>query len=424
MQIECSTKKIRKMSIAVICKICIAILVLLLPGISSAEQTAVVTMRASDWTSGAHATVSVDPVGGPRTLQENLSPSGSDLSVVSNGRYFYRIEGSFAQNITKFDINDPETAIWQFSYEGTETDTYAHDLVFVSETKAYLLRNRSPKLWIVNPSATTEAEFKIGEIDLSAYADADGNPEMHSGVIVEKGHEKLLFITLQIFDPTVWPVTYGTPWVAVFNIINDTEVDTGQGDGTRLGIPLPLKNPGAIQYIEDNDTIYVQGTGTSDAMGNYTSDASGIATINPSTFETDLILDASAHTFGAISGMVIISPIKGYLVGYAGWGDNTLYSFDPSALNPIGTAISGLENLSIGGTETGAYLDENDMLWVCTSTFTSASIVVLDTLDDSIDETIATSLVPQKVVFSDGESVSVSGDDDDSSCFIGSVIGR
>jgi hypothetical protein len=411
-------------SITALCSICVFLLVLFFSGIADAAQTAVVTMRASDWTSGAHATVSVDPVGGPRTLQENLAPSGSDLSVVSFGRYFYRIEGSFAQNITKFDINDPETAIWQFSYEGTETDTYAHDLVFLSDTRAYLLRNRSPKLWIVNPSAVTEAEFKIGEIDLSAYADEDGNPEMHSGVILERGHERLLFITLQRFDPNVWPVTYNTPWVAVFNLIDNTEVDTGQGDGTRLGIPLPLKNPGAIQYVEDNDTIYVQGTGTSDATGNYTSDASGIAAINPSTYEADLILDASDQAFGAISGMAIISPTKGYFVGYAGWGDNTLYSFNPSALNPIGTAISGLENLSIGGTETGVYPDENDMLWVCTSTFTSAAIVILDTLDDSIDETIATNLVPQKVVFSDGDSVSTGGSSDDSSCFIGSVLGR
>ncbi|MBW1893582.1 MAG: hypothetical protein JRI91_07800 [Deltaproteobacteria bacterium] len=389
-------------------------LVLSLPAHAAVTQTAVVAMAAADYSSGAHTTVSVEPVGGPRTLQENLVPSGSDLTVVAYGKYFYRMERSGAQNVTKFDINSPATAIWQFSTEGSEIDTYAHDLVFASETKAYLLRNRSPILWIVNPSATTEAEFKIGEIDMSAYADEDGNPEMHSGVIVDG----LLFITLQRFNPTVWPVTYSTPWVAVFDTTDDSEVDTGQGDGTRLGIPLPLENPGAIQYLEDNDTVYVQGT------GQYTADASGIATINPSTYASALILDAADHAFGAISGMVIISPSKGYFVGYAGWGDNTLYSFNPSDADPIGTPISGLENLSIGGTETGAYLDQNRMLWVCTSTFTAASIVVLNTSDDSIDETIATSLVPLKVAFSqdDTDEIHASDPDNDSGCFIGNLI--
>ena len=33
-------------------------------------------------------------------------------------------------------------------------------------------------VWIVNPSATTSGEFKIGELDLSPYADSDGIPEM------------------------------------------------------------------------------------------------------------------------------------------------------------------------------------------------------------------------------------------------------
>jgi hypothetical protein len=55
---------------------------------------------------------------------------------------------------------------------------------------------------------------------------------------------------------------------------------------------------------------------------------------------------------------------------------------------------------------------------------TSSSIVVLDTSDDSVDETIATSLVPQKVAFADGEAIPVIGGDDDSSCFIGSLTER
>lgn len=387
-----------------------------LPVRATVTQTAVVAMAASDYSSGAHATVSVEPLGGPRSLQENLAPSGSDLTVVAYGKYFYRMERSGANNITKFDINSPANAVWQYSTEGSETGSNPHDLAFLSETKAYLFRYGSPTLWVVNPSATDEADFKINEIDLSAYADGDLKPEMHSGVIVNG----LLFIVIQRIDFSGgWGnYVYHTPWIAVFDTRDDSEVDTGKGDGTRLGIPLPIKNPSAIQYVAASHTVYVQGT------SQYTAAESGIAAINPTTYDASLILDANNYSFGAVSGMAIVSSNKGYFVAYAGWGDNTLYTFNPEQVNPSVAAVSGLENIGIGGMETGTYLDRNGMLWLCTSTFTSASIVVLDTSTDLVDETIDTSLVPLRVAFAqEGTEVETNDDDDDDSgCFIGGLI--
>ncbi len=335
------------------------------------------------------------------------------------------MERSGANNITKFHIDQPATPIWQYSTEGNETGSNPHDLVFVNESKAYLLRFGSSKMWIVNPSATSEAGFKTGEIDLSAYADEDGNPEMHSGVIVGD----YLYVTLQRIDFSGgWGnYVYHTPWVAVFKTSDDTEVDTGKGDGTRKGIPLPMENPGAIQYLTSNNTVYVQG------VGQYTNQyTGGIATINTSTYETTLILDdgdATDHPYGAISGMAIVSPTKGYFIGYAAWGDNTLYTFNPSDSDPSGTVVSGLENLSIGGMETGVYTDQNDMMWICASAYdaetwslTDPKIIILNISTDEIDETINTNLTPLRVVFA-GETEltpaeSGSGDDDDSTCFI------
>jgi hypothetical protein len=367
------------------------------------DQTAVVVTAAADYSSGAHSVVSADPVGGPRTAQNNLVPTGSDLTVASYGDYFYRIERSNANNITKFAIDAPDTVIWQYSTEGNDINSNPHDLVFASAEKAYLLRYGTTTAWIVDPTAEDEADFKTGEIDLSAYADGDGNPEMHSGIIVE-GY---LYITLQRIDSTGgWGnYVYNTAYAAVIDTTNDQEVDTGQGAGGLLGIPLPVLNPGTIQYVADNDTVYVQG------VGEYTvASPGGIGTIDPTTCATALILAGDA-TYGAISGMMIVSPTKGYFVGYAGWGDNTLYTFDPSATAPSGTAVSGLSNINIAGMESGVYVDKNNMLWVCNQT--DGTVDILNVTDDTVDESVDTELNPQKVVFVGGEQGQADDDDDD-----------
>jgi len=387
------------------------------PSAVMADQYAVITTVAGDWSSGAHSVVSVDPVGGPRTAINELDPSGSDMTVVAYGQYFYRIERSMADNITKYDIEAASTPIWQYS---AEANSNPHDLVFLSEEKAYLLRYGTDTAWIVDPSATSEAEFKIGELNLSAYADADGNPEMHSGVIVDGK----LYITLQRIDFSGgWGnYVYDDAYVAVYDTATDLEVDTGMGSGGLLGIELPVVNPGSIQYLAANNTIYVQGVGQYGVS--YTG---GIASINPATYASAMVLDdGDGSLYGNISGMVIVAPDKGYFVGYAGWGDNTLYTFDPSAAIPAGTAVTGLENKSIAGMESGVYTDENGMLWVCNQT--DARIDVLDTMTDTIDESVSTVLNPSKVVFASTPDPVVlppdgGGDDDDDlfNCFINTL---
>ncbi len=299
-------------------------------------------------------------------------------------------------HITKFHISAPDKPIWQFSVNETDTESAnPHDMIFVSDTKAYVLRYGSSKAWIVNPSATTEAEFKIGELDLSSYDEKDGKPEMHQGIIVGKK----LFILLQRQDSSGgygnWVLNEA--WAAVFDIDTDTEIITGKGNDIMHGIPLPAKNPHSVQYLKENQTLYVQFAG--DLMDKDYS--GGVITLDPDTYETALILDdgdADNHPYGNISGMAIVSPEKGYFVGYAKWMDNSLYSFNPSTGEVIGTVANDyLNSKNIAGMESGAYLDKNGMLWVCNAT--DGEIAIINPADDSVDEKISTELNPQKVVF-------------------------
>ena len=71
--------------------------------------------------------------------------------------------------------------------------------------------------------------------------------------------------------------------------------------------------------------------------------------------------------YGIISAMLMVSPTKGYFVGYADWGDNTLYAFNPTT-GAVSGAVPGFQNINISSMHGGTYLDKNDMMWVCDAT--------------------------------------------------------
>jgi hypothetical protein len=407
---------------AVLLSAIIAILAIPALAFSQSDQTAIVATAAADYSSGAHSIISVDPVGGPRSVQNNLLPTISDIMVVAYQNHFYRLERFQADNIAKFDIAAPDTPVYQYSLmDSAETGTgNPHGMIFLNENKAYILRYGKTKAWIVNPSAASEADFKIGELDLSAYADSDGIPEMDSGVIVDD----VLYITLQRLDRNNGYVPSNTSYVALFDTATDTEIDTGiaNNDGVK-GIPLPTKNTGAIQYLAANDTIYIQCTGDmgSSWSGRDPEYSGGIVTIDPSSHKAALLLDDgddANHPYGNISGLAVVSADKGYFVAYAGWGDNTLYSFSPNSGTVNGPVSADLTNKNIAGMQAGTFLDQNNILWVCNQT--DAEVVLLNTADDTIDEKINTNLNPIMVAFtSEGTAgTGESGGGSAGGCFI------
>ncbi len=393
----------------------ITILVLLLgmlvPGwVLGQEQTAIVVTVASDWSSGAHSVIDVEPEGGPRGVQNSLLATISDISVDAFGDCFYRIEkfgAASSHNVTKFAIDAPDTVIWQYSTEGSESGSNPIDLVFVNATKAYLLRYGSTIAWIINPSTTSEAGFKTGELDLSAYADSDGIPEMTGGVIAG-GKLFILFQRLDRNDRNnSWSPTNDT-LVGVFDTASDTEI---------AQITVPVENPQTIQYLAANSTIYVAGAGSYGFAP-----FGGIATIDPSAYTSSLLI--GGQPYGGISGVAAVSATKGYFIGYGSWQNNTLYSFDPSAGTPTPTAVTGFGGVNLGGMQNGVYVDQNNMLWICNQG--DSQVDILDTTTDTVDESIDTVFNPVAVVFVTGEAGDA-GDDNNQDedplnfCFINTL---
>ncbi len=351
------------------------------------NSKAVVATVAADFSSGAHSIIGRDD-SGSRVALNDLLATGSDITVAAHGNHFYRIERAFSgNNITKFASSDPQTPIWQYSTNDSASAVASnpHDMIFVNETKAYVLRYGSDKAWIVNPSAKTEADFKIGELDLSAYAGADGAPDMDGGVIV--GGK--LFITLQRLDS--FAVTQNA-YVAIFDTTTDTEIDANIAGDSLKGIPLQTRNPTTILHEPISDVIFIQGSGSFFPV-EYTG---GIERINLTDLTTTVILDdgdAVTHPYGLITKLAAISDDILYFVGYESFTDNTLYRLD---LATAEITASGITSLTSGQISDLA-VDVLGLLWVGDAA--NATVRVIDTLTDTEVDALSTNLNPGKIVF-------------------------
>jgi len=351
---------------------------------------AIIATVASDFSSGATSVASVDK---PRTIVNDISPTISDITVTTDGNNIYRLERFMADNVTKFSVQKPGEVIWQYSTldAGEDGSSNPHDFVVASDSKAYILRYGKAKAWVVNPSATTADGFKTGEIDLSAY-DPDGVPQMDKGIIVNGK----LFIAMQALDPSWAP---GQAYVAVIDIATDTEIDTEKST-INNGIPLPITSPEKLHYSADTGLIYIQGAGRLgfpawDIDAEYDG---GIISLDPESYEIEMIVDdgdSQSAPYGNIADMAIVSATKGYFVGYDGWQDNTLYSFNPTTGDVNPTAVANIFAKDIADIE----VDRLGMLWVASRG--DFGVIIVEPATDLSEEQILSTgaLVPDTIVF-------------------------
>ncbi len=367
----------------------------------TATERAIVATVAPDFSSGAHAVINIDPT---YQTQQDLAPTVSDIVLAAHGSHFYRIERFNRDNITKFKSSEPATPIWQFSTldSGEQGSGNPQTIIFKDENKAYILRWGKSSAWVVDPSATDQASFKLGEIDLSAYDDGDGAVEMQSGVIV--GDK--LFIAMQRFDSSFNPLQ---AYVAVIDTATDKEIDTETGEDNVLdtgaeenfkGIALPVRNPNAMQ-VDETGMIYVQGSGKFNFGGAEPEYTGGIATLDPETFESELLIDdgdAEDHPFGQIIDMQIVSSQNGYFVAQKSFADASLFAFNPMTGQVSEEPVTGISGVNIGGLA----VDNKEQLWVSlfADATETAGIRLLNGKDASIvKDKIELNLNPTSIVF-------------------------
>jgi len=271
----------------------------------------------------------------------SLPATTTDTHVTTNGSDIYQI-GRFQQDfLAKYSLDDVLNDVYQISVNGDDTAANPYQVVFVSDEKAYIIRRGGNAVWIVNPSVTeaTEANFKIGELDLSAYG--DGYPAHATAAQLVDGK---LFVMMERLSGTGGYSPIESGYVAVFDTATDTEIDTGMGtvDGL-MGIRLGVTNPTAFQYEEENGLLYLVGRGN--IYGNSEVDgdpyAGGVVTIDPENYQASLLVDDGTEldNINFFTGLTVVSASKAYLQTYAGWQNTTLHTFNATTgtidANPV-----------------------------------------------------------------------------------------
>jgi hypothetical protein len=354
------------------------------------DQTAIIVNKAY----GEGSQIALATVSEPRTVVDGYLPStDSDYTVEAFGEYFYHIGRYGIDTIQRFHIDSPNLGYYPsdgfvLRDTGEETSSNPQDIAFVNDNLAVITFLAKTEAWVVNPEATSFEDFKIQELDLSAYAFNDGIPDAKNVEIINGR----AFISMQQVD---FDNGYSKEqaYVAVFDTDTWEELDaTPENDDTKA-IALTIRNPLDMQVA--NDQLYLHGMDYSTYVG-------GLEVINPETLASNIIYSDNEET-GRIFNLVMVSEDQAYAIDYAGWKDNSFKSITIQNGDVTITPITGYENTYL----TALGKDGADNIWLGlgsqaasdTTEERQPGVQVFTSSGELSGEVITTELNPDKIVF-------------------------
>lgn len=177
---------------------------------------------------------------GSEEAEVNLLNIHGDASARFYDGKIYVINRLGQDNILVLDPENLRAPLLQFS---VGNGSNPHDIAFVGSNKAYISRYDTTALLIVDPRDGSS----LGEIDLSAFADGDGLPEMAQMALVG---ERLYVACLLLDRNNGWiPATRGL--LVVIDIATDQVIDI---DPLAAGVqawPLASGNPIDLDVMGD-----------------------------------------------------------------------------------------------------------------------------------------------------------------------------
>jgi hypothetical protein len=267
----------------------------------------------TDFETGQLATLSVQS---PRRVQHPDVPINSDAVIRTSGGYVFVVNRFLGDNIQRLDPGHGFRTAFQCS---TQPGSNPQDIVVTAPDKAYVTRYGSAELWIVDPEVSPSCDgFHRGTIDLSAFADADGLPEMSQTAVVGSH----LFVSVQRLDRNHGFAPTGPSELVVIDLATDTVITAivlhgADAFGDASGI---VHEPGTgFLVLSTPGNIYRVGDGGLDRVDPYTLTDEG------RFFVTEDALG------GNILDFVLLSSSKGYAITQDAALHNHLVSFDPSS---------------------------------------------------------------------------------------------
>ena len=326
----------------------------------------------------------------------------TQIAVITDGDSLFQI-GRSNETLTNFSASDTSSFEYQLSVSEDQVENSdPRSIAFVNDDLAYLTRNSSDSLLIIDPTPEqlTSESLITGEIDLAIYNRGSGDsidlPDMTDAVVVDDK----LFVLLENLDNGA-PSLPG--YVAVIDTRTGLQISTGRGVLPLQGIQLQSVNPASLQYNEDTGQLYVVGRGNNVGDESVSGDAytGGIELIDPFTYQTRLAIDdgtADANN-GFFIDAVVIDESIGFVVTQEGFNTdggaiNNVRTFD-LLTGEVSEPIDGTDQLTISSITRGP----DNHVWVAVQDDSPGFLRIDIDTGEVADERVATQLIPDDIVF-------------------------
>jgi len=350
---------------------------------SFAANQAVIT--TTDFSSGSFSSLDLST----NVASKDHLTIHSDAVVRTYKDKVYIINRLGQDNVIVLDKSDLSKPLTQYS---TGNGTNPHDIAFVSENKAYISRYGYQRLLIVNP-VTGDS---LGNVNMAAFADADGIPEM-SQMTIYNNH---LFVVCQRLDQDNGFAPTDFSLIGVVDVTTDKIVDQDATTPANQGILMASTNTsGAARW----GTKWV--LSNVKTFGDLTD--GGIEVINLATFKSEGVAIGESVLGGNVNSLVMGSGNKGYVVVSDANFANLVVGFD-LASKTVATNLGGLS----GGYVPGLGVFDQRLYVLDRGVFsdpTSGGVKVFDVKTNQlVGGPINTGLPPSTIAFLGTESPLVS----------------
>jgi hypothetical protein len=328
------------------------------------------------------------PLADPSSITLNVGPLHSDSVARQSGPLVYVVSRLGADSVQAIDPQDDFRTLWQCS---VGNGSNPHDIAVVAPDKAYVTRFGSAELLIVNPDTTEDcAGFVRGAIDLAAFADGDGIPEMDQMAVVGER----LYVALgrlsrnNSFEPT------DRSLLAVVDVATGALVDvdpsTPDVDAIALTGTNPFSEAQPLTIDPATGKILVVEVGRFGVVGD-----GGIDVIDPVTNRAEGFLVSEADLGGNITDFELADEHRAYAIVTDADFTNSVVRFDPTAPSIASTLF-----VTQGYLADLEYSRDRDELYVADASIESPGIRVFRGQDggEPVTRPIDTGLPPRGIL--------------------------
>lgn len=269
----------------------------------------------------------------------------TDIALSSHQSQLFRVNRFRSDSITGYQLGaDGQLSYaWEYSVLGEDNSANPYAMVVDAEGRGFVTRYDSNDLWVVDPKADSQLDFKTASIDLSAYAiDDDNVPRMTDAAIV--GNQ--LMVLIERLHVSGW--TYEARENSQLLVIDLETL------AVEHALDLQVRNAKGLSIV--GQSIYVAGRGNTFVGQEMGKCQGGIARVDLNAQPTAALLMSECDTggnsrFGQIGSVVVVNDNHGYFIASEGWQDDKLYHFNPSANDLAASAIlvPGTADTGLGG---------------------------------------------------------------------------